>query len=573
MTDRTLRLAGCCLALALLAGCIANSSSHHSHLGNPPPSTGALTIKPASATIAAGHTQQFRLAKDTKVDWKVDNIAGGNQAVGTISSAGRYTAPKLPPAVGQVTITAISRADASKTGTVKAKIRFSNASLKGAYILSARGQANGGAFATIARFVADGNGHINQGLRDANTPTAVMTNLKFDGNYQIDSNGTGQAVLASSRGRIELSFVLGENGQARVVRANSGASGAGVLWPQANGAGGQLGGDYVFRVIGHAGQYQTGAVGRFTGDGAGGIDSGVADRDRGSAVSHAIVFAGRYKPGDNGHGALSLASAGATRHYTYYAVSPDRIELLRIDQDAPASGRALAQTGTHFTNSDLSGAYAFYLHGEESPSAQPIVGAFKADGDGGVTDAILDRGGSGVNRNPEAFTAVYAVAADGRGIAKFDTQNGRAELTFYLDSPDHALVLETDGTIRTGELIAREADGYSESTLNAPYTFAGADARGAALGRVVLDGNGHVTDGVEIQAGGGSAIALGGQYALADGGRGKLALETGGGGHAYYIVYPLGSRRALLLGAEAGAAPLAWLREQWPGPKVAQASD
>jgi hypothetical protein len=573
MTARTIRLMGCVLALASLAGCIANSSSHHSHLGNPPPATGKLSIKPASATIAAGDTQQFKVAKDTKVVWKVNNIAGGNRTVGTISADGLYTAPKLPPALGEVTLTAISKSDSSNTGRAKAKIRYSNASLAGAYVLSSRGQLDGGPFAAIGRFVADGNGHIDKGLKDLNAPRAVVTGLEFDGNYRIDTNGTGQAVLVSARGRVELHFVLDEKGIARVIRADPSASAEGALFPQHGNASGEIDGDYVFRVMGHEGRYQAAAVGRFTGNGAGDIDSGVVDRDRGSAVTRAIAFTGAYKTADDGHGAVSLASADGTRHYTYYAVSPKRLVLLRIDKNAPASGRVLAADDAGFAKSDVSGDYVFYLRGDESPSTRPIVGAFKADGDGGMSDAILDRGGSGIDRNPEAFTARYSVTSDGRSIAKLDTQNGRAELAFYLQSADRALVLETDGTIRVGEFIARKSDNWSESTLDGPYAFAGAGSKGATLGRVVFDGNGRVRDGVEIQAGGGSAIALGGKYSLADAGRGKLDLETGGGGHEYYIVYPLGSRRALLLGAEPGATPLAWLREQWPGPKVAHASD
>jgi len=61
--------------------------------------TPAFTVSPATANIASGGQQGFTGATcgvtDNNVSWAVDNIAGGNQAVGTIDSGGVYTAPPL----------------------------------------------------------------------------------------------------------------------------------------------------------------------------------------------------------------------------------------------------------------------------------------------------------------------------------------------------------------------------------------------------------------------------------------------------------------------------------------------
>jgi hypothetical protein len=54
-----------------------------------------ISVSPASATVMAGKTQQFKAAGSgsTAIRWMVDGIAGGNDSVGKISASGLYTAP------------------------------------------------------------------------------------------------------------------------------------------------------------------------------------------------------------------------------------------------------------------------------------------------------------------------------------------------------------------------------------------------------------------------------------------------------------------------------------------------
>ena len=85
---------------------------------NNPPPTVAVAVSPTSATVAGGGTQQFQATvtgtTNTAVQWQVNNVAGGNAQTGTISSSGLYTAPS-PGAVMQVTVTAVSNADPTKS--------------------------------------------------------------------------------------------------------------------------------------------------------------------------------------------------------------------------------------------------------------------------------------------------------------------------------------------------------------------------------------------------------------------------------------------------------------------------
>ena len=102
--------------LALLSfGCGGGSSTY-----SPPPPAVAITIAPSSASVVVGKQQQFTATvtgtSNTAVTWQVNGAANGNATTGTISNAGLYTAPASVPSV-QVTVTAVSQADSSKTAS------------------------------------------------------------------------------------------------------------------------------------------------------------------------------------------------------------------------------------------------------------------------------------------------------------------------------------------------------------------------------------------------------------------------------------------------------------------------
>src|SRR6266576_134223 len=85
-----------------------------------------VTISPVSATVGAGGTQQFTATventSNTAVTWQVSGVTGGNATVGTISSSGLYTAPAVVPNPATVTVTAVSQADPTKSGSAQVTI-------------------------------------------------------------------------------------------------------------------------------------------------------------------------------------------------------------------------------------------------------------------------------------------------------------------------------------------------------------------------------------------------------------------------------------------------------------------
>ena len=91
----------------------------------PPPSIG-VTITPKSGSVVLGNEATFTATvtntADTAVTWSVNDTAGGNAVVGTITSAGLYNAPVDLPSPATVQVTATSHADATKSATAAVTI-------------------------------------------------------------------------------------------------------------------------------------------------------------------------------------------------------------------------------------------------------------------------------------------------------------------------------------------------------------------------------------------------------------------------------------------------------------------
>ena len=105
--------------LSILSGCGGGG-------GNTPPqptitavtvscgSTSVQTSQPSQCSATVSGTGNF----NSSVNWSVNNVSSGDPTVGTISSAGLYTAPTAVPTPYTVTINATSAADATKSASV-----------------------------------------------------------------------------------------------------------------------------------------------------------------------------------------------------------------------------------------------------------------------------------------------------------------------------------------------------------------------------------------------------------------------------------------------------------------------
>ncbi len=87
-----------------------------------------VTVTPNPVNVVVGAEQQFVATvtgnSNTAVTWQVNGIAGGSSAlgIGTISTTGLYQAPATVPTPATVTLTAISAADGTTSGSAQATI-------------------------------------------------------------------------------------------------------------------------------------------------------------------------------------------------------------------------------------------------------------------------------------------------------------------------------------------------------------------------------------------------------------------------------------------------------------------
>lgn len=103
--------------LLAIAGCSAGTFSS-SGGGSTTPS---VTVTGTAATRLGTSTQFFATVANVtsqSVTWQVNGITGGSAATGTISAAGIYTAPATVPSQNPVTISAISQAQPTLSGTL-----------------------------------------------------------------------------------------------------------------------------------------------------------------------------------------------------------------------------------------------------------------------------------------------------------------------------------------------------------------------------------------------------------------------------------------------------------------------
>src|SRR6266852_368187 len=110
-----------------LAGCGGGSSTPPP----PPPPPVTFTVSPASAIVPINQTQQFNGFLSNAVasqpsNWSVNGVAGGNSTVGTITTAGLYTAPASFPSPNTVMIGAVLTSDTTKTANSNVAVEFPN---------------------------------------------------------------------------------------------------------------------------------------------------------------------------------------------------------------------------------------------------------------------------------------------------------------------------------------------------------------------------------------------------------------------------------------------------------------
>jgi hypothetical protein len=106
---------------AILSGC-ANVKGNASQ----PVGAVSVAVSPSTASVTVAGTQKFTAtvsgASSSAVTWQVNGTAGGDATHGKIDATGMYTAPAAVPSPAAVTVTAVSVAAPTKSGSAQVTV-------------------------------------------------------------------------------------------------------------------------------------------------------------------------------------------------------------------------------------------------------------------------------------------------------------------------------------------------------------------------------------------------------------------------------------------------------------------
>ncbi len=159
-------------------------------------------------------------------------------------------------------------------------------------------------------------------------------------------------------------------------------------------------------------------------------------------------------------------------------------------ENGSITGSAIVNLGANPNNAQLNGHYAFLLRGVDLDGPFLMVGSITADGNGNITDGVVDFNLASSFLVPGALsdglnvplTGAYSVGSDGRGSMTFIDScafcTPSQTFSFALSSftagvASSAQMAETDDTwVSGGILLKQDATAFSASAISGGYAFA-----------------------------------------------------------------------------------------------------
>jgi hypothetical protein len=268
--------------------------------------------------------------------------------------------------------------------------------------------------------------------------------------------------------------------------------------------------------------------------------------------------------------------------------SPARTGSATIDLPVyPAVPRCNAAGSSSTTLKWLTGNYAFHIDQIDmtgSGDLSWIVGQFKADGQGHITDAIFDSNGPSYNSEQSGALSggSYKIGSDGRGELSLMSPGGAITECIAVASLKNGVAgggqfVEADATdtVAHGIFYAQGTAAATETSVRGSWAFGiqggkihqdGAETRQAAAGYLTLNGSGEVAGGEldlsnDETSGSGFVnqyiprASIAGTYKVAADGRGTLSLELSQGGGTKqavnFVFYMAGAGQMFLLESDA----------------------
>jgi len=178
----------------------------------PPPNTVAIALSPDAPNLLPGATHSFTASvtgtANGEVSWKVDDVANGNTAVGTITGTGNTVTYTAPATTGKHTLTAISVADPSKRASAAVTVQAVQQS-------GCAPAPTSSSVVSVKTYGAKGDGRTDDTAAIQTAIEAVAgtggTLLVPDGTYMINAilnNGQGLQLRSNMSFRMSSGAVL-----------------------------------------------------------------------------------------------------------------------------------------------------------------------------------------------------------------------------------------------------------------------------------------------------------------------------------------------------------------------------
>jgi Fe-S cluster assembly iron-binding protein IscA len=488
-----------------------------------------VKISPTSAKIVAGHDQQFGATvtgtTNADVTWSVTGAGCTGLACGSITSSGFYSAPGRVPSPAEVTVTATSVVDTSKSSSAIVTILPPVV----VTVLPATVQV---VVSGHQQFTAAVTGTTNTGvtwsLAGAGCSGSTCGTISSSGQYtapgkiptpaQVTVKATSQADGTKSASAIVTIIPT-------VVVTISPTS---VAVP----VGDQL---QFFATV--AGSTNTSVDWSISGPGCSGSTCG------------------------------SISSSGL---YTAPAAMPSPATVaVKVTPQIDTSESAYAVVNIVATrNAKLKGHYAFLFTGFNSSGVYQAAGSFTADGNGNVTGGTEDMNSKSGPATDVAFTGTYQVNEDNRGTLTISSSTESQTFRFALNSTaTHGRLIEFDdsGVRGSGVIEQQDTTAFTLTALDGPYVLSltGKDNKGNRIGALSIfdfDGSGDIVGGSTDVNDGGTLQptygSLGGNYDIAGTGRGTANLSIPGfeGGTFQFAFYVVSASKLLFISTDSLSA-------------------
>lgn len=364
---------------------------------------------------------------------------------------------------------------------------------------------------------------------------------------------------------------------------NGGVTGAGLV-----AANSYLQGPLAFLVQGFDANGPVVIAGSVTLDGNGGVTSGVEDVTRSSGSRNLTIVPGgsSYSVGGSlrlstlggpsavyNRGCLTLADSGGTttsfaialggcsNSYTEGGIVATHDNACGMKQDTQGqnvaagmyttgrimefddstgtgtrgSGILRLQNSSSFSNSSLSGLYAFGLAGQDSAGGHYALAGSTQASSGSLSSAAADIDDAGtLSSQLTGGSGTYNISSNGRGTATLTLGSTSLDLALYMVSGNEAIAITTDPLSASHPIAAGEAitatGPFSFSSLQYSHMFhiGGLASSGpdVSVGALTFDGVGGVGGTVyEDQAGTLGTTALSGVYSV-DGTTGRTVFSA-----------------------------------------------